>query len=375
MRESFFKTGKIISPYKLFGQLAKENQVDYRALPVQTSQQTILLLEKNWKSFFKLIKDWGKNPNKYKGKPKPPKYKHKKKGRNIVVFTNQQAKLKDGYVHFPQRAELKPVKTNVDNINQVRIIPEGSHYTIEVVYEKEKQTPDLDESLYLSIDLGVNNLVSTSNNAGLRPFIINGSTIKSFNQFYNKEKARLQAFIGDKGISNAIHRLTRKRNNKITDAIHKSTRYVIDYCVHHKIKNIVVGYNEGWKDEINIGRVNNQKFVCVPYLKLVRQLEYKAEEAGIVVKRQEEAYTSKCSALDLEPIKKQKKYLGKRVKRGLFKTGDGTLVNADAGNASLNILRKVIGDGFISLLDRGLVLNPFKVNIYCNDKFTQFNKV
>ncbi len=365
VRQNFIKTREMLSEYGITTQLTKENQVDYRALPAQTSQQTIKLLFRNWDSFFRSIKNYKENPGKYRGRPKLPKYK-KKKGHNIVVFTNQQAKLKDGFIHFPEKAGLLPLKTKVDNICQVRIVPKINHHIIEIVYEKEKKSTNLDENLYLGIDLGLNNLVSTSNNAGLQPFIINGKILKSINQYFNKKRAKLMSFVGDRGTSNRIEKLTFKRNNKVNDYIHKTTRFIIDYCVENKIKNIVVGYNKGWKNEINIGKRNNQSFVSIPFQKLVDQLGYKGEEVGINVIINEESYTSKCSALDLEPIKKHEFYLGKRVKRGLFKTLKGLLINADV-NGSLNILRKVIGDDFINLLNIGLAYNPFKVN--------NFNKI
>ncbi len=157
------------------------------------------------------------------------------------------------------------------------------------------------------------------------------------------------SYIGDVGTSKRIEKLTLKRENKIHDYFHKSSRFIIDYCLEHKIKNIVIGYNEGWKQDINIGKVNNQKFVNIPYLKLIQMIEYKAEEVGIQVIRNEESYTSKCDALGLESLQKHSKYLGKRKKRGLFQSSKSKLLNADF-NGSLNILRKVIDNDFIQNL-------------------------
>lgn len=362
IRQHFIKTGLMLGEYDITTQLTKENQVDFRALPNNTSQQIIRLLFKNWNSFFKSIKNYKKNPDKYKSKPKLPKYK-KKKGHNIVIFTKIQIRLKDEFIHFPKMVKLEPLKTKVDNIIQVRIIPNINHHIIEVIYEKERKNTSLDENFYLGIDLGLNNLVTTSNNAGLQPFIINGKSLKSINQYFNKKRAKLMSYVGNRGTSNKIEKLIFKRNNKVNDYIHKTSRYVINYCVEHKIQNIVIGYNKGWKDGINIGRRNNQKFVSIPFLKLINQLKYKGEEIGIDVILTKESYTSKCSALDLEHIKKHESYLGKRVKRGLFKTAKGLLINADV-NGSMNILRKVIGDDFVNLLGRGLAISPLKINIF-----------
>jgi len=163
--------------------LGEIDQIDYKKLPAQTSQQVIKLLYKNWKSYFKSIKSYNRHPDKFKSKPKIPKYK-KKQGRNIVIFTNQQVKLKDNYIHFPKKSKVEPLKTKVDNIQQVRIIPQASCYIIEVVYKKEAQiNENLDENLYLGIDLGINNLITAIDNIGKQPFIINGRELKSINQY------------------------------------------------------------------------------------------------------------------------------------------------------------------------------------------------
>ena len=158
IRQEFTKSGKLLPEYGLTALLAKEKQMDYTSLPAKTSQQVVALLFKNWKSFFKLCKC----KDKLNGKPKPPKYKHKTKGRNIVVFTYQQCKLKDGYIHFPKKVNIQPLRTKVTNLRQVRIIPQCSCHIIEVVYEKESiETTGLEPNSYLSIDLGLNNLATS----------------------------------------------------------------------------------------------------------------------------------------------------------------------------------------------------------------------
>ena len=181
------------------------------------------------------------------------------------------------------------------------------------------------------------------------------------------------SFIGDKGTSNRIEILTRKRNNKISNFIHNTSKHLIDYCIQNNISNIVVGYNEGWKQQVNNGKRNNQNFVGIPFRAFINQVEYKAEQVGITLIKHEESYTSKCDALSLEDLKHKEKgqYFGKRIKRGMFKSRTGEILNADI-NGSLNILRKVIGNDFISLLDRGLVKTPFIVKYdkdFCLNKF------
>ena len=365
VRQEFINNKKVLDEYKLTGQLAKENQVDFRALPSKTSQQIVKLLFKNWKSFFRSIKDYSKHPNKYLGKPRLPQYKDKVKGRNVVIFTGQQFGIKDGYIYFCKKSGLVPLKTKVDNVCQVRIVPQSNCFVVEVVYEKEvKKVKGLKKGMYTSIDLGINNMATLVTNKG-DSVLVNGRVLKSMNQYYNKEKSRLQSFIGDRGSSNRIEALTYKRNNKIEDYMHKASRYIVDYCIKNRIQNIVIGKNDGWKQEVNMRKSTNQNFVSIPYNKLIQMIQYKAEEIGINVILQEEAYTSKCDALALEPIKHHEKYLGKRVKRGLFRSSIGKYINADV-NGALNILRKVIGDKFISKLktNRGLADNPVRILPY-----------
>jgi len=367
IRQEFISNHKFLNEYKLTGQLARENQIDFRALPAATSQQIIKVLFKSWKGFFRAIKDYKKNPKKYKGMPKLPNYKDKIKGRNVVIFTNGtgQAQLKNEYVYLTKKLNMKPIKTKVINICQVRIVPKCSHFVVEIIYEKEvKKVKGLKKRLYVGLDLGVNNLTTlVTNSVKIQPMLVNGRIIKSMNQFYNKEKARLQSFVGRKS-SNRIEALTFKRNCKIEDYLHKASRLVLDYCITNKIGNIVIGKNINWKQESDIGKANNQNFISIPHAKFIQMITYKAEELGINVILTEESYTSKCDALALEPMKHQEKYLGRRVHRGLFKSSIGKYINADI-NGALNILRKVIGDNFIKT-NRGIadtpirMMNPYK---------------
>mgnify|MGYP005635064119 CR=1 FL=1 len=185
IRRRFISSGRFLSAYQLIRIFTRINQSDYRALPAQTSQQILKIIEKNWKSFFRANKSYKKNPKKFKSRPKLPKYKHKIKGRNIIVFTNQQVKIKNGFSHFPKKAGLEPLKTKVTNIKQVRIVPQATCYVIEVVYEKEIISHDLKPNTHLSIDLGINNFATCFNDVEKFSFIINGRPLKAINAYAN----------------------------------------------------------------------------------------------------------------------------------------------------------------------------------------------
>jgi putative transposase len=233
-----------------------------------------------------------------------------------------------------------------------------------VVYEHQIQiNNEIKKENFLSLDLGLNNLVTSINNVGLTPFIINGRVLKSVNQVFNKSKAELMSYIGNKGTSNRIKQVTFYRNNFIENKMHKISRFIINYCIENKIGSIVVGKNKGWKDGINIGNKNNQNFVNIPHAKLIEKICYKAKMVGIEVTETEESYTSKIDHLAFEEMCKQENYLGKRLKRGLFQSSIGKLINADV-NGAIGIARKVFGDSVLrQIIDSGLAYNPIKINI------------
>ena len=340
IRQDFFNLNNILSYYDLDFMLKHKNA--YRNLPSQTSQQLFKSLIRNWKSFFKASHDYRQNPQKYKKKPKIPSYK-KKNGESIVIFTNQQCKIKEGCLFFPKRVNLEPIRTRIkERLKEVRIIPLGGCYKIEMVYEKEEKDLRLNKGHIISIDLGLTNLITAVNNIGCKPFIIKGGIVKSINQYYNKQLAYFRSIENKKGNfqdTKRIKKLHLIRNNKIKTIFHRISKYVIEKCIQNDIGTIVIGYNNGWKQKINIGKKNNQNFVQIPLLKLVKQIEYKAQLIGISVLTINEAYTSKCSFLDKESIEQHEKYIGKRIKRGLFKTSNGTIINADV-NAGYNIMKK-----------------------------------
>lgn len=364
VRQGIFNK-EYLKEYDLSTKLCRENQVDFRNLPNHVSQQVIKQVFQNIKSWIKLRKDFDKNPGKYDNhRPHLPKYKKGKK-QNIVVFTTSSCRVKDdGYIHFVKNV-VEPIKTNVkkDELKQVRIVPQATCYVVEVIYERKEIDLNINKDNFLSIDLGLNNLCSCISNVGVRPFIINGKVIKSLNRWYNKKKARLMSYVSDKGTSRKIRRISLYRNCWIDDKIHKISRYIVNFCASNNIGRIIVGLNKEWKQEINIGKRNNQHFVSIPHSKLIDKIMYKAKLLGIEVVTHEESYTSKIDHLAFEPLKKQDDYLGRRKKRGLFQSSIGKLINADI-NGAVGIARKVIGDSCVNMIvGSGFAFNPIRLNI------------
>jgi len=361
LRQATFGKIEFFSEYELSGLFAEFNQEDFRALPSNCSQQIIRLVFMGYKSWHKARKEFINNPSKFSGKPKLPGYK---KSAYMVLFTTSQVRLRHGYIRFPKMTNIKPLKTKVQNFCQVRIVPKATCYVIEVIYNKE---PEIHENLkpenFLSIDLGLDNLATCVNNVGVQPFIVNGKMIKSVNQIYNKTRARLMSYVGDRGTSNRIKKLTLYRNNYIEDKLHKISRYIVNDAISHDIGTIILGYNKGWKTGINIGKINNQKFVAIAFSRLIDKIAYKCKLVGIELILNEESYTSKIDHLAFEPMIKQEEYVGKRKHRGLFQSSTGKLLNADV-NGAIGIARKVVGDSAVKqIIDSGLAFNPVKLNV------------
>lgn len=374
-RQSIFGNIQYFSEYELTKLFAEYDEENYRALPAQTSQQIIKSLFKNIRSWYQGRKDYAKNPGKYSGKPKMPKYK---KETSTCFFTSQQIRLKNGVIHFPKQIGLPQLRTKQNNIKQVRIVPHINHCVVEVVYN----VVDVEQKEYngnwMGIDLGLNNLATcVSNTEG---FIINGKPLKSINHYYNKRKQFLQSKLKtNKYSSNRIELITNKRNNKVKDYLHKSSKIIVDNAINSNTTKIIIGKNDNWKQKINIGKKNNRQFTSIPHATLIEMIKYKAQLAGIETIITQEAYTSKCSAIDLEPICKHENYLGKRKKRGLFVTATGKLINADA-NGALNIARLGLSvsknEIKISDLVMSCVSQPKKINILYNkiEKLKHFDK-
>ncbi|WP_421078314.1 transposase [Methanothermococcus sp. Ax23] len=352
--------------YNDLNKLLKDSE-NYKELPTQSAQQILKIVSRNWKSYFKALKKYRNNSNKFKAKPKPPSFKPKD-GIFMLVFTNQQCKIKDGKLRFPKKINLTvDTRLNDDtNIREVRLIPTLGGYKIEIIYEKEPIIMELNDNKIISIDLGMKNIITMTNNFGDKPIIIkdNGKGIKSINQFFNKIVSNLKSIYDKQGIKSGkkLKKVITKRNFKVSDWIHKASRFVVNYCVKNKVSKIIIGYNDDWKQEVSLGKKNNQTFTLIPFKTLIDKIVYKAEEVGIKVVLIEESYTSKCSFFDNEEIGKKKEYAGKRFCRGLFKTLKGWVVNADV-NGAYNIMRKVVDNAFKGIDLCKLPTHPVKVYI------------
>lgn len=344
-----------------------EEQINYRLLKAQVSQQCLRQLDSNIKAYIKAIKDYAKHTNKYNGKPHFPKYK---KDLNQLTYTNQCCTIKDGYIILSKTLRIRIPQyeiygDRIKDFQQVRILPKDNDtFTIEIVYnDKEAVNTELRNDLYASIDLGVDNVVTLLRPED-KPLLYNGRQMKSKNQYFNKEISRLKSVLKDKKTSKRIRGLWSHRENQINDIFHKISREVVRELIRGKVGNIVVGYNSGWKDSIHISKRNNQTFVYIPHERFIKYLEYKCEMSGIKVIKTEESYTSKCDSLAGEEITKHEEYRGRRVKRGLYQSSTGRLINADV-NGALNIMRKVVGDSEITskIINSGWLFQPLRINV------------
>ncbi len=320
----------------------------------------LILIDKNWKAFLRSLKEWKQHPEKYTGKPKIPGYKHKEKGRNILIYDKQAL----GKRIFKKTSKLVPsglaieIKTQVEweVIDQMRIIPRGSCYVVEVVYQRAETQVDVDEHVAAALDLGVNVLAAvTSTKRGFNPLLINGRPLKSINQAYNKRRARLQAQLAKaptkRFTSRQLDRITMKRNRRVNAYLHTASRRLIDHLVQEGIGTLVIGKNRYWKQEVELGKKNNQSFVQIPHARFIQMLTYKARLVGIAVQITEESYTSKASFLDLDEIPTYSpeqqgahQFSGKRAGRW-YRAQSGQRIHADI-NGSYNTLLKVIPNAF-----------------------------
>ena len=365
-RQAFFNKQPVPGFNQLYHLLKTSN--DYKALPAKVSQLIIKQVAKSFKSYFAALKTYKKDSSKFLVLPKIPRYKHKTKGRNILTYNYQAVSkkaLKYGAIE-PSETNLS-IPTEQKKIDEVRIIPKGGSYVIEVVYEIEEIKVNIQEHKRIAgIDIGIDNLATvTSNVSDFQPFIVCGKALKSANNYYNKRKARLQSLLPkNQHTSNRIQRLTTKRNSKVDYYLHTASRYIVNRLFENKITMLIIGKNDNWKQSVNLGRKTNQKFIAIPHAIFINQLIYKCQLVGIKVITVNEAYTSKCSFLDLEPIQKHVNYLGKRIKRGLFKASSGQVYNCDS-NGSLNCIRNAVGD---SVFDRQsikrLVVSPVRTKPY-----------
>ncbi|WP_338992190.1 transposase [Fusobacterium animalis] len=376
VRQHYFKNKKYLSyneNYKIL-----KNSENYKKLNSNMAQQILKEVDESFKSFFALLK-LTKN-GQYNGKIKLPNYLDKDGFTTLVIGF---VRLKDDMLIVPYSNSLRkahkeiaiklPLVLKDKKIKEIRIIPKqhSRYFEIQYTYEVEEVQRELNENNVLGIDLGIDNLCTCVTNTGAS-FIIDGRKLKSINQYYNKINAKLQSIKDKQKIERMTLRqkkITRKRNNRINDYLSKAARIIINYCLNNDIGKLVLGYNEDFQRNSNIGSINNQNFVNIPYGKLRDKLEYLSKLYGIEFKLQEESYTSIASFFDRDEIPIYNKdnsqeyiFSGKRIKRGLYKTKKGYLLNADC-NGALNILRKSKVVSLEALYHRGELNTPKRIRV------------
>jgi len=375
IRQSFIHTGVYLDYNEM--QRRMQSHEAFKALPAKVSQQVLILLHKNWTSFFEALEAYKEDPSKFTGRPKLPKYKHKTEGRNMLVYTIQALSkpgMRDGLIR-PSGLPVT-IKTEHTVVDQVRIVPRNGYYVVEVVYTKEPVQTNVDPSFCVGIDLGVTNLAAiASNREGFVPRLVNGRPVKAWNQWYNKRMKELKKKLPKEDrerVTAQMEHITNTRNRQIDHYLHTASKRIIDFLVKEGVGTIVVGKNPLWKQECGMGRKNNQNFVQIPHARFIDMLTYKAALVGIQVEVREESYTSKASFLDLDPIPDYKPndetvhvFSGKRIGRRnrLYRTKDGRTICADV-NGAYNILRKSRPDAFSKAKGvAGYVVHPVRLAV------------
>ena len=341
-----------------------------------------------WRGYDASWFDWKQSPHKYMGEPRIPRYKKVGNAGRAQILWNQEAVSKLAYKKhgvirlsgcdvsvvpgqhiYDQIRKVEALAPDDvinlrDRIAVVKVSPRYDHYLVTITYQISSVPYEhLDPTQVMGIDLGVNNLMAiTSNKTGFKPILVNGRPLKSTNQYFNKKRARLQSKLPEKQFSSKrLQHLHRTRLRRIKDYLHVASKPAVDMAIDEGIGVIVIGQNKNWKQGANMGKRNNQTFLSIPHRQLIEMMTYKAQLAGIQVICHEESYTSKCSFLDGESIQKHETYAGRRVKRGLFKTSDGRLINADV-NASYNIMRKVVPNAFVNGIE-GVAVHPTLISV------------
>ena len=376
VRQHYFKNKKYLSYNENYKML--KNSENYKKLNSNMAQQILKEVDESFKSFFALLK-LAKN-GQYNGKIKLPNYLDKDGFTTLVIGF---VRLKDDMLIVPYSNSFKKTHQEVKvklpsvlkdkKIKEIRIIPKqhSRYFEIQYIYEVKEVQRELNKENVLGIDLGIDNFCTCVTNAGAS-FIIDGRKLKSINQYYNKINAKLQSIKDKQKIERTTlrqKRITRKRNNRINDYLSKAARTIVNYCLNNDIGKLVLGYNEDFQRKSNIGSINNQNFVNIPYGKLRDKLIYLCKLYGIEFKLQEESYTSKASFFDGDEIPIYDKenlqeyvFSGKRIKRGLYQTSGGKLINADC-NGALNILRKSKVVDLSVLYNRGELNTPKRIRV------------
>ncbi len=323
----------------------------YTAMPAKIAQQTLRLADKDMRSFFSILHQ--KRQGKYQGDIGRPRYKKPNSFFNLIL-PNDQVTMKNKTLKLTKHIKLPFTYDIKGTIKQLIVRPHmgGKHFSMCLQYEEATTSPiALDKNRFLSIDLGIDNLAACASNVG-PSFLLNGRPLKSYNQFYNKRMAAMRSELErttGKKWSRAMERLSMKRSRWISNYFDQSVALLMKYCLKYNIGRVILGYNAEWKQNVNIGQVNNQKFMSIPHFLLKRKLQDKCESIGIEILFQEESYTSKASFLDVDAMEHGADFSGRRIKRGLYRSADGRTLNADI-NGALNIARKV----FPEFSDKGI---------------------
>ncbi len=375
IRQAFIHEGTYLNYHEMDKRM--QSHEAYKALPAKVSQHVLILLHKNWISFFEARKAYEEDPSTFTGRPRLPKYEHKTEGRNILVYTVQAISkrgLKKGLIQ-PSWLSIS-IKTKHTDIDQVRIVARKGHYVVEVIYTKEPVQANVDPSFCVAIDLGVTNLAAiASNREGFVPRLVNGRALKAWNQWYNKRMKELKKKLPKNDrerVTAQMERITNTRNRRIHHYLHTASKRIIDFLVKEGVGAVIIGKNPLWKQACGMGRKNNQNFVQIPHARFIDMLTYKATLVGIGVEVREESYTSKASFLDLDPIPDYKPndetvhvFSGKRIGRRnrLYRTKDGRKICADV-NGAYNILRKSRPDAFSEAKGvAGYVVHPVRLAV------------
>ncbi|GGP09919.1 RNA-guided endonuclease InsQ/TnpB family protein [Oceanobacillus neutriphilus] len=336
-------------------------QIDYQSLPIQSSQGIMRTVFQNWKAFYGNLREYKKNPTKWKTRPNIPGYCRSKE--KEIIFSNQDCVVKDKkFLKFPKtklRLNIGKLGYSEGKLKQVRVVPKYSHYVVELVFqvpiEVEKKES---KNRLLAVDLGMDNLATIVTNTGKRAVLVKGKNVKSVNQRFNQLKAYYTGILRQgkqvkEGTftSNRLEKISHHRFLQIKDLFHKASFQIVKIALEENIDTLIIGQNKAWKQHAAMGKRNNQSFTSLPHSLLIQMIKYKAEEHGITVVLTEESYTSKASFLDNDdiPVYGQKNknavFSGKRIKRGLYLSKNRERINADV-NGAANIMRKVFKDAF-----------------------------
>lgn len=364
LRQAFTNKEKLPSKFDLVKTLRHkkyecEEYNNFSKMVACNAEAIIHLAAQNFKAFLMALKAFKKNKASFTGATRIPGY-NKKEQEFMVIIRDTQCTVKDGMMRFPGKLNLDKIYVGDLDIAHVRIFPGKKKYKVEVVYKIES-LPKKTKGNIAGIDLGLDNLATVAiNKRGIRPLLINGRPLKSMNLYFNKKRDKVQSELkkcNDRYMSSKLEALYRKRNNCFNTYMHKASKEIIDYCLEHNVKQIIIGHNKLQKQESKL-----KNFVAIPTFRLIELIKYKAEYQGIEVVEIEESYTSITSYLDKEDPIKDNANKARRQHRGLFVSNKGKKINADV-NSAYQIMKKVIGNKVIKPIGKGALFIPRKVTI------------